>query len=205
MSHKKKQSNRKNNREYVEKYKLYVDGPTEIDYFHRLNNLKMYKYISFSPLSSGLNGYEYDYEKDKCCLIIDIDAKDKKNSRKEYERLLSVFNNENYNVYYNNYSFESLLLLHKNKSVKPVYKSNEYDISIKRTFGVDKWSHGKTKAKRIKLLKNISIEDVLRAKENTKIYKNKTWYENPSTNFNEFFEFFEKRNERNKKKNGKDK
>lgn len=205
MSHKKKQSQRKFNREYVEKYKLYVDGPTEIDYFKKLNDLKVYKYLSFKPLASGVNGYEYDYEKSKCSLIVDIDAKDKRKSRKEYNRLSSLINNSDYNVFYNNYSFESFLLLHRNKSVKSVFSSNGYDISIKRTFDIDEWSHDKNKFKRTKLLNNISKDDILRAKENTKLYNNKNWYDNPSTNFYKFFEFIEKRNEKNMNKNGKDK
>lgn len=193
--HYKKQSKRKTNRPIKVVVKIYVDGPTEIYYWDRVNELELFPNIHIQAKKGSYDRYLYDYNNETTFLTLDIDNK-QKHQKKEYELLEEACKNEK--VFYNNYSFETFLLHHKIKTVGRIESKYSYDKKMRRHFGVDEWADNKCHNSRTKICKEITKESIEFCIANLKQYHRKNWNDNPSSNMDKLFDRLKEINDKSK-------
>lgn len=173
------------------------DGETERSYVNRLREIKMFDKVNIkfekgdeenfeSKLKEHLNNQKNVF------LILDID--NEQSHTKRYDKIMYLIEKYEDKVFYNNYSFETWLINHKNSFSKPIINKNEYDQEIENNFNVSSWSGYKNKKNRDKIMLQITKENVIEASLNiSNISKNK-WGDNPSSNMNDLIEEINKVN-----------
>lgn len=182
---------RKKQRRLKNEIILYVDGEVEIAYFKHIN-INQIDNVRFSIKK----GDEIEFLKNiddeiPRMIILDIDAITKDNDpKKRYLNIDKILKDHrtNKNVFYNNYSFETFLLLHITDRIEPIYHAKAYDKLMTKYFKLkDKWSRHKD-ASNLKLIFSMIDQDSLNnAIERTKQF-NKDAFLNPSSNMCDFFE-----------------
>ncbi len=182
--HYRKNSIKRTNRRIKTPVKIYVEGQTEISYFKHLNDLEYFTNLAIKTVKGPFEKFIYDTNELKY-IIVDIDNKQPK-QRKESDKLTQITKDER--VFFNNYSFETWLLLHKNKNVKKVLKHHSYDLEMKRTYNVISWSENKSKKQLNKINKQISKKDIKAAINNSKVIENHIPFTNPSSNMKKLFD-----------------
>lgn len=181
---------RKLTKRLVNYHNLYVDGTVELEYFKHIN------INNDSSIKLNIKiGNELDFIRNcadeiPTMVILDIDATTKKNDpKKRYLNLKKIIEGpKKKNVFFNNFSFETFLLLHVMSFSKPIYKKEEYDILMKNYFGIkDSWSVKKNEYNRRKVFSKINEETRKIAISKMK-HMSKKPFRNPSSNMDKFFE-----------------
>lgn len=179
---------REANRKQVIPIILFVDGDTEIDYFHRINNIQRYPYLSLKPIKGNFDSFQREREKidaKNAYLILDIDDHGANENDPNYAKLKSVIEANSETVFFSNYAFETWLLLHKIKNPPYALNGNEMNKKIETRFKLDS-SWRKTQQQRDIVMSQIDNESISAA-----IHRNqsisKEWTMNPSTNLCELF------------------
>ncbi len=165
-----------------------ADGNTEKDYIDRLKKLNYFENVNLKfERGDESNFYtklkEHLENKDNVFLILDID-----NVRDggRYDKIARLIENVEYNIFYNNYSFETWLLNHKVNFATPIIDSSHYNIHFKNHSDVESWSDNKNKNNREKVMNQIDEAAINLAIVNITNLKDKRWHENPSSNMDEF-------------------
>src|SRR5690554_2851517 len=109
MSRQRLQRKKRTQFEFKPRVIIIGDGDTEKDYFNRLKDLDYFKNVNIKfELGDESNFYtklkEHLENKDNLFLVLDIDNVRDGGRFDKIERLIS---NSDYNIYYNNYSFET--------------------------------------------------------------------------------------------------
>lgn len=158
------------------------------DYTDRLNQLNYFENVNLKFEKGDESNFhiklkEHLENKHNVFLILDID-----NVRDggRYDKIARLIDNVEYNVFYNNYSFETWLLNHKINFASPIIVSSHYNTYFKKHFDVESWSDNKNKNNREKVMNQIDKEAINLAIVNIANIKEKKWDENPSSNMEEF-------------------
>ncbi len=164
------------------------DGNLEKDYIDRLKELNYFENVHLKFEKGDESNFhtklkEHLENKDNVFLILDIDNVKK---GRRYEKIERLINNIEYNVFYNNYSFETWLLNHKVSFASPIIDSNQYNIHFKTYFDVESWSSNKNKNNREKVMNQIDVDNINVAVTNIVNISDKRWDNNPSSNMDEF-------------------
>lgn len=190
MSRQRLQRKKRTQFEFKPRVIIIGDGDTEKDYFNRLKDLDYFKNVNIKfELGDESNFYtklkEHLENKDNLFLVLDIDNVRDGGRFDKIERLIS---NSDYNIYYNNYSFETWLLNHKTAFASPIFMKDQYDTHFKKHFGIVSWSNNKNKNNRDKIMSQISELEVNNAVTNISNIISRLWYENPSSNIDKLIE-----------------
>lgn len=169
------------------------DGETEEDYINRLKKIDYFKNVNLKFEKGDEDNFEIKLKEhldniENVFLILDIDNV---KSGDRYQKLANLINNTNYNIFYNNRSFETWLLNHKINFSSSIIYSRDYNKHIKTHFAVESWATNKNKNNREKIMNQIDVEEVDLAKENIRNISSKSWNENPSSNMDKFIEKIE--------------
>jgi len=167
---------------------IIADGETEKDYINRLKELNYFKNVHLKFETGHESNFhiklkEHLENKDNVFLILDIDNV---LDGGRYEKIARLMNNSEYNIFYNNYSFETWLLNHKFNFASPIIESSQYNIHFKNHFDVDSWSENKNKSNRDKVMNQIDTVGIDTAVINIININHKRWDKNPSSNMDEF-------------------
>jgi len=170
---------------------LFVDGEVEIEYFKHININDKNNIRFVIKKGNELDFIKNMYDEVVHMVILDIDATSRTNDPKNrYLNLEKLVKDKTvkHNVFFNNYSFETFLLLHVIKKVKPIYKGKDYDSLMKKHFNIDNgWYKNKNNNNMNKIFSLINDESVKFAIENCEKISHRA-FDNPSTNMHLFFE-----------------
>lgn len=193
MKRKRLKSNKKRNKAQF-KPRVFVlgDGETEESYIERLKEIKYFKDVNLKFEKGNIDSFTTKLKEhlaihENILLILDIDN-ERKNS-KRYGKIKQILDKYTDQVFYNNYSFETWLLNHKEEYGKPIINKKDYNKDFKDIFGIQSWSKYKNKENRDKVMNQISKDKVDFAKDTIKksLAKNQ-WYNNPSSNMDKFID-----------------
>jgi len=182
---------RKKERRLKNEIILYVDGEVEIAYFKHIN-INQIENVRFTIKK----GDEIDFLKNiedeiPRMIILDIDAITRNNDpKKRYSNIRKVleYGKTKHNVFFNNYAFETFLLLHVTDHIEPIYHAKSYDKLIKKHFGLaDNWSRHKNSSNQKLIFNKINQASLNNAIENTRKI-NIDVFKNPSSNMCDFFD-----------------
>ena len=96
-------------------------------------------------------------------LILDIDnCNNNKDQLHRKEKIKKLIDSKTYKgcIFYNNYSFETWLLLHKFKFNTQLTFRHNYDQFMTKYFGVENWSKYKNDKNRKLIMKQIDIKNI---------------------------------------------
>ena len=172
---------------------LVVDGKTEVCYFSHLNKLGIFQDLNFKTIKGDENDFQTIFKENHDLkhkyLILDIDNCPISN-QKRGKKLETLFK-EKYEkkvIYFNNYSFETFLLNHLQSFSKPIIHKHEYDIEMKRVFGVDSWSRSKNEENLCSVLNQIDTLQFNQMLVNIKKIYDPNPFKNPNSSMHLLFE-----------------
>lgn len=169
---------------------LFVDGEVEIEYLKHIE-INRYDNVRFNVKKGNENDFiNILHDEIPKMLILDIDAVTKRNDpKKRYNNIKYITKDKDIkkDVFFNNYSFETFLLLHVKDFTKRILKIDEYNKDMKAEFDIkDSWSNKKNKSNIQKVFLRIDQKSLktalLRAKK-----LSSTFHKNPSSNMDKFF------------------
>ncbi len=193
MSSKRKQRTKK------EPIIIIVDGDTEVAYFRRLNELKIFPKLNFKPTIGTELDASYIFKENLDIqhkfVILDIDNCRMLDNNNREEKIRKIINDKEFQnkIFYNNYAFETFLLNHIRFFPNKIIKKKEYDKYMKKHFNVENWSsRGSTQIS--KITEKITLESFEVMLENIpKIYNEDCFY-NPNSNLHKLFEILKQIN-----------
>lgn len=168
-----------------------VDGEVEKAYFEHIQ-INQKEHVRFTiRIGNEEEFLKIVDDEIPVIVILDIDGTTSKNNpKKRYHKILSLTANEKTKdqVFFNNYAFETFLLLHVTDFSRPVAYSTEYDGMMKQHFQLgESWTDHKHQQNIEKVLKKINKETLKKALERARLIC-EDCFKNPSSNMNRFFE-----------------
>lgn len=172
-----------NSQIYYPKKKVYivVEGEVEIDYFNRINELRIFPNLLLKCKKGDESKFPtiyQEYTDNEVFLLLDLDVLTTQDNR--YQRIENILKNNEYKgrIYISRYSFETWLLNHKILFGKLINNKYHYDAHIKKHFSINHWSTTKDENNRKKMNDSISVDDVNRAIQNCEFLYNKSLEKN---------------------------
>lgn len=190
MSQRKPIQTKKRNRYIRPTVIVLGDGETEASYIDKLKKIDFFKnvYLKYEK------GNEFNFEtkikehanNKHVIVIIDVDNSEPNSTK--YNRIKKLTEKKQYKnqVFFNNYSFELWLLNHIDYFSKPIIKKTEYDKSMKDIFGIKTWSKYKHQKNREQILALIDKDSIQVAVNNIQKLNKKNYFQNPSSNMDEW-------------------
>lgn len=182
-----------NKRKHIAKPLVIIlgEGKTEEDYIRRLKKIKYFKNVNIKfeqgdELNFEIKLKEHLENKKNVFVILDVDNESK--NTKRYDKIKYLLNKYKGQVFYNNYSFETWLLNHKEVFSKPITNKNQYDNDILNLFGVSSWSNYKNTQNRSTIMNQIDAINIDAAKTNITNISGNNWDNNPSSNMDLFID-----------------
>lgn len=165
------------------------DGETEESYVERLKELDYFSNVHLKFEKGNEDSFETKMKEHagihRVLVIIDVDGTQPRTKKgRKIKRLIDI-KSYSKQVFFNNCSFETWLLNHRNPFLKPMITQKQYDPYIDTCFGVKSWANNKDKRNRENITKQIDSKSIDCAVKNIKIIS-KNPFDNPSSNMDKW-------------------